>query len=42
MHPQQYPTPAAPPPPQYSNQMGSNSLQETNDDRMGKFQYLVG
>ncbi|CAF5040089.1 unnamed protein product, partial [Rotaria magnacalcarata] len=42
MYPQQYPTPAAPPPPQYSNQMGSNSLQETNDDRMGKFQYLVG
>ncbi|CAM2698682.1 unnamed protein product [Rotaria socialis] len=42
MYPQQYPTPAAPPPPQYSNQMGSNSLQETSDDRMGKFQYLVG
>ena len=42
MYPQQYPTLAAPPPPPYSNQMGSNSLQETNDDRMGKFQYLVG
>jgi hypothetical protein len=40
MYPQQYP-PSAPPPFAHSNQVGSNSLQQTNDERMRKFQHLV-
>ncbi|CAF0949309.1 unnamed protein product [Adineta steineri] len=40
MYPQQYP-PTAPPPAYPSNQVGFNSLSQTNDERMSKFQYLV-
>ncbi|CAF3723886.1 unnamed protein product [Adineta steineri] len=40
MYPQQYP-PTAPPPAYPSNQVGYNSLSQTNDERMSKFQYLV-
>ncbi|CAF0822238.1 unnamed protein product [Adineta steineri] len=40
MYPQQYP-PTAPPPAYPSNQAGFNSLSQTNDERMSKFQYLV-
>ncbi|CAF1024423.1 unnamed protein product [Rotaria sp. Silwood1] len=36
MYPQQYPVLSSQP-----NQVGYNSLQETNDERMRKFQYLV-
>ncbi|CAF4037895.1 unnamed protein product [Rotaria sordida] len=39
MYPQQYPVSA--PPASYSNQVDLNSLQETHDERMRKFQYLV-
>jgi len=39
MYPQQYPPSA--PPSSYSNQVGFNSLQQTDDERMRKFQYLV-
>jgi hypothetical protein len=39
MYPQQYPPSA--PSSSSSNQIGLNSLQQTNDDRMRKFQYLV-
>jgi hypothetical protein len=40
MYPQQYP-PSAPPPSSYPNQVGFNSLPQTNDERMRKFQHLV-
>lgn len=39
MYPQQYPDSA--PPPAYSNDMGLNSSQQTDEERMRKFQYLV-
>jgi hypothetical protein len=39
MYPQQYP--ASVPPPAYSNEVGFNSLSQTNDERMSKFQHLV-
>lgn len=40
MYPQQYPS-TSPPPPPYSNSVGFNSLPQTNDERMSKFQHLV-
>ena len=39
MYPQQYP--ASTPPPAYSNEMGLNPLQQTEEERMRKFQHLV-
>jgi hypothetical protein len=39
MYPQQYP--ASAPPPSYQNPVGFNSLQQTSDERMRKFQHLV-
>lgn len=39
MYSQQYPESA--PPPAYSSEMGFNSTQQTDEDRMGRFQYLV-
>ncbi|CAF1469289.1 unnamed protein product [Adineta ricciae] len=39
MYSQAYPT--TPPPPPYSDPIGSNSLPQTNDERMSKFQHLV-
>ncbi len=39
MYPQQYPVAASPP--SYSDQIGFNSLSQTNDERMRKFQHLV-
>lgn len=38
MYPQQYPDL---PPPSYSNQVGFNSIPQSLDDRMRKFQHLV-
>lgn len=37
MYPQQYPSA----PPAYSTQVAFNSLSQTEDERMRKFQYLV-
>jgi len=39
MYPQQYPA-SAPLPPS-SNKVGFNSLSQTNDERMSKFQHLI-
>lgn len=39
MYSQQYSESA--PPPAYSNEMGFISSQQTNEERMGRFQYLV-
>jgi hypothetical protein len=38
MYPQQFPSSAPPP---YSNEIGSNCSQQTNEERMRKFQHLV-